>query len=270
MRSNRRERKICFGLAAWAAIYMTFFHFNPPKGYDVAPIWKLAVMLGAVVVFVGFALKTNRLVASLGGLLCVYIRCGRSGPSSGYFLPSVPLLALMMWLSFRISGDRRKLTEEKAASGDFGMDPRKRAELNRKAKKEGPVRYRRRHRSHPRPRFQALHAAQGQEEVNPDLTAASAGSCGSRVDSSVWPAEPSGTGSANSAQPPEHNHQRSATRIQPPEFSHQSSASRAHEPEDSQRRSTGAAEAWWVRPRRPAGPAPRCGRRDRRRPRLTA
>ncbi len=133
-----KERKICFGLAAWAAIYMTFFHFNPPKSYDVAPIWKLIVMYGAVAAFAAVAFKTNRLVASLGGLLCVYIPVVE-GParSSGFFLPSVPLLALMMWLSFKISGDRRKLTEEKAASGDFGMDPRKRAELDRKAKKSG-------------------------------------------------------------------------------------------------------------------------------------
>ena len=133
-----KERKICFGLAAWASIYMTFFHFNPPKSYSVAPIWKLAVLLGAVALFVALAFKTNRLAASLGGLLCVYIPVVE-GParSSGYFLPSVPLLALMMWLSFRISGDRRKLTEAKAASGDFGVDPKRRATLDRKAKKSG-------------------------------------------------------------------------------------------------------------------------------------
>jgi hypothetical protein len=133
-----KERKICFGLAAWAAIYMTFFHFNPPKGAEVAPIWKLFVLYGAVAAFVAAAYKTNRLVASLGGLLCVYIPVVEgTAQSSGYFLPSVPLLALMMWLSFKISGDRRKLTEEKAASGDFGIDPRTRAEQNRKAKKPG-------------------------------------------------------------------------------------------------------------------------------------
>ena len=132
------ERKICFGLAAWAAIYMTFLHFNPLPKYDVAAPWKLAVMLVTAALFVLAALKTNRLVASMAGLLCVYIPAVE-GParSSQFFLPSVPLLALMMWLSFRISGDRRKLTEQKAASGDFGVDPRTRAAQERRAKKAG-------------------------------------------------------------------------------------------------------------------------------------
>lgn len=98
----------------------------------------LAAMLAAVVVFVLAAWKTNRLVASLGGLLCVYISTVEGAArSSQFFLPSLPLLALMLWLSFKISGDRRKLTEEKAASGDFGVHPGTRAQQDRKAKKSG-------------------------------------------------------------------------------------------------------------------------------------
>jgi hypothetical protein len=129
------ERKICLGLALWAAIYMTVLHFHE-KGSAVGDLWKLGVMLAAVAAFVFLAMKTNRLAASLGGLLCVYVPVVEGAKSSAlFFLPSLPLLALMMWLSFRISGDRRKLTEEKAARGDFGTDPRSRAASDRKVKK---------------------------------------------------------------------------------------------------------------------------------------
>ena len=131
------ERKVCLGLAAWAVLYMTVLHLSE-RGTDAAHLWKLGVMLVVVGLFVFLALKSNRLAASLGGLLCVYIPTIEGPKTSAlFFLPSVPLLALMMWLSFKISGDRRKLTEEKAARGDFGVDPRSRAQRDRKPKKVG-------------------------------------------------------------------------------------------------------------------------------------
>ncbi len=132
-----KERKICFGLAAWAAVYMTFLHFWRTNN-KASDLWKLGVLLAAVAVFVFLTMKTNRLAASLGGLLCVYIPVVEGTKNSaGFFLPSIPLLALMMWLSFRISADRRKLTEAKAASGDFGVDPVRQKQLDRQAKKNG-------------------------------------------------------------------------------------------------------------------------------------
>ena len=115
-------------LAAYVAICVTLIQ-NKVHGFAADQLWKLGVSLALAAGLVAAARFSNRLVAGIAALLCVY------GPAWGkYVIAGVPLFAVMLFFTFRISGDRRKKIDEHIESGDYGVDPRTAARKSRKAK----------------------------------------------------------------------------------------------------------------------------------------
>lgn len=129
MRLQPMERNILYLAAAYCATAMVLIHVYT-RGTE--KVWWLGISLALVGAFVALTWRTNRMFAGIGAILCVY------GPAWGkYVIFGTPLFGLMLWLTFRISTDRRKLIEARMARGDYGIDPRTAAEQARKAKKAG-------------------------------------------------------------------------------------------------------------------------------------
>lgn len=127
MRLKPFERNILYLAAAYCAVAMTLVHVYSPGKH---PLWWLGVSYALVAVLVALTWKTNRMFAGIGAVLCVY------GPAWGkYVIFATPLFALMLWLTFRISTDRRKFIDDRTQRKDYGVDPRTAADLARKAKK---------------------------------------------------------------------------------------------------------------------------------------
>ena len=123
------ERKILYLAAAYCATAMVLIHAYT-RGME--KLWWLGISLALVGVFVALTWRTNRMFAGIGAILCVY------GPAWGrYVIFGTPLFGLMLWLTFRISTDRRKLIDARIRSGEYGVDPRTAADQARKAKKAG-------------------------------------------------------------------------------------------------------------------------------------
>ena len=129
MRLKPIERNVAYVAAAYCAVAMTLIQVFT-RGMD--RLWWLGISLTLVAAFVALTWRTNRMFAGIGAILCVY------GPAWGKFVIfGTPLFALMLWLTFRISSDRRKLIEDRTSRGDYGVDPRTAADTARKAKKAG-------------------------------------------------------------------------------------------------------------------------------------
>ena len=122
------ERNGCYVLAGYVAVCVTVIQHSL-HGFAADQLWKLGVSLALAGALVAAARFSNRLVAGVAALLCVY------GPAWGkYVIAAVPLFAVMLFFTFRISGDRRKRIDERIAQGDYGVDPRTVARQSRKAK----------------------------------------------------------------------------------------------------------------------------------------
>jgi hypothetical protein len=129
MRLKPMERNVAYVAAAYCAVAMTLIQIFV-RGTD--RLWWLGISFLLVAAFAVLTWRTNRMFAGIGAILCVY------GPAWGkYVIFGTPLFALMLWLTFRISSDRRKMIEDRTARGDFGVDPRTAADQARKAKKTG-------------------------------------------------------------------------------------------------------------------------------------
>ena len=122
------ERKGCYVLAAYVAISVTLIQ-NHLHGFAADQLWKLGVSLALAAALVAAARFSNRLIAGVAALLCVY------GPAWGKFvIAAVPLFAVMLYFTFKISGDRRKMIDQRIERGDYGVDPRTAARQSRKGK----------------------------------------------------------------------------------------------------------------------------------------
>lgn len=131
MRLRPMERNILYVAAAYCAVSMTLIQVYV-RGTE--RLWWLGISLVLVGALIVLTWKTNRMFAGIGAILCVY------GPAWGkYVIFATPLFALMLWLTFRISTDRRRMIDDRTKRGDYGVDPRTAAELARKAKKMGTV-----------------------------------------------------------------------------------------------------------------------------------
>ncbi len=131
MRLKPFERKILYVAAAYCAVAMTLVQAYS-RGME--RLWWLGISYALIAAFVLLTWRTNRMFAGIGAILCVY------GPAWGqYVIFATPLFGLMLWLTFRISTDRRKLIDERIQRGDYGVDPRTAADRARKAKKSGTV-----------------------------------------------------------------------------------------------------------------------------------
>lgn len=129
MRLQPMERNILYLAAAYCAVAMVLIHAYT-RGTE--KLWWLGVSLALVGAFVALTWRTNRMFAGIGAIMCVY------GPAWGrYVIFATPLFGLMLWLTFRISTDRRKRIDDRINRGDFGVDPRTAADQARKAKKAG-------------------------------------------------------------------------------------------------------------------------------------
>ena len=122
------ERNGCYVLAAYVAVCVTLIQYKLHH-FAADQLWKLGVSLALAAALVAAARFSNRLVAGIAALLCVY------GPAWGkYVIAAVPLFAVMLFFTFRISGDRKKKIDEHIQSGNYGVDPRSVARQSRKAK----------------------------------------------------------------------------------------------------------------------------------------
>ena len=129
MRLKPFERNLLYAAAAYCAIAMTLVHAYT-RGTE--KLWWLGISYALVAVFAVLTWRTNRMFAGIGAIICVY------GPAWGqYVIFATPLFGLMLWLTFRISTDRRALIDDRTRRGDYGVDPRTAAEQARKAKKAG-------------------------------------------------------------------------------------------------------------------------------------
>lgn len=129
MRLKPFERNLLYAAAAYCAIAMTLIHAYT-RGMD--RLWWLGISYALVAVFIVLTWRTNRMFAGIGAIICVY------GPAWGrYVIFATPLFGLMLWLTFRISTDRRAMIDDRISRGDYGVDPRTAAEQARKAKKAG-------------------------------------------------------------------------------------------------------------------------------------
>jgi hypothetical protein len=136
MRLKPFERNICYLAAAYCAVAVTLVYFFALTGNtDVKlnkPWWWLAISYLLIGIFGVMSWRTNRMFAGIGAILCVY------GPAWGrYVIAATPLFGLMLYLTFRISGDRRKFVDARIQRGDYGVDPRTAADRARAAKKAG-------------------------------------------------------------------------------------------------------------------------------------
>lgn len=125
------ERKIGLALAAYFAIVGIVIHFRERPGAE--NLWRLGVVLLGVAVLAAAAIWANRMILGLSALFAVYVPVVE-GPktSSLFFIFAIPLYAFMLWLyMFKINVERRRITEERAARGDYGVDPRTRARQDR-------------------------------------------------------------------------------------------------------------------------------------------
>jgi hypothetical protein len=119
------ERKIAFGLAAYAAIASSIIHFNQ-QGTSTVHLWKWTVLMVAAIFFAFAAWRTNRIVVGLGALVCVYLPVVEGAKvASVFFLPLAPLYVFMVWLFvFKINKDRKAATQARIERGDLGTDYR--------------------------------------------------------------------------------------------------------------------------------------------------
>ena len=122
------ERVACYALAAYVAVCVVLIqqHVN---GFATDQLWKLIVSLILAVMLAVAGRFGNRLFAGIAGVVCVY------GPAwNKYVIAATPLFGLMLFFTFRISKDRRRITDARIASGDLGVDPRTAARQSRNKK----------------------------------------------------------------------------------------------------------------------------------------
>lgn len=130
------ERKVLYGLAAYATVCLVMIQFldrgdTTTSGKLLHPWWHLAISLVLVAVFVSATRFGNRFFAGIGAMAVVY------GPTWGTrFVFAAPLFAVMLWMTLRISNDRRRIIEERIARGDLGVDPRTAARRRREASEQ--------------------------------------------------------------------------------------------------------------------------------------
>jgi hypothetical protein len=119
------ERKIGFGLALYGPA-ATVLSVQLGDSVKSGTTWiVVAALLGAVYAFC--AKRTNRMLLGLVGLSFTI-------PMQSEPLLAYPFLGFMMFLMFRQSGERRKMMEAKAASGDIGPAP-----VRRRKEPEAPA-----------------------------------------------------------------------------------------------------------------------------------
>ena len=122
------ERVACYALAAYVAVCVLLIQ-NHVNGFATSQLWKLIVSLLLAVLLAVAGRFGNRLFAGIAGVVCVY------GPAwNKYVIAATPLFGLMLFFTFRISNQRRRLTEERLARGDLGVDPRTAARQTRNSK----------------------------------------------------------------------------------------------------------------------------------------
>ena len=119
------ERKLAFGLAAYAAIVSSIIHFYQ-QGSSTVHLWKWTVLMVSAIFFAFAAWRSNRIVVGLGALICVYLPVVEGAKvASAFFLPLAPLYVFMVWLFvFKINKDRKAATQARIERGDLGADPR--------------------------------------------------------------------------------------------------------------------------------------------------
>jgi len=127
------ERRVLYALAAYATACLLLVQFldrdvTTSSGRPLHPWWHLVVSLALVVGFVAATRFGNRFFGGIGAMAVVY------GPTWGTrFVFAAPLFAVMLWMTLRISNDRRRIIEERVARGDLGVDPRTAARRRREA-----------------------------------------------------------------------------------------------------------------------------------------
>lgn len=125
------ERKVLYGLAAYATVCLVMIQAldrsqTTRSGALLHPWWHLAISLVLVAVYLSAIRFGNRFFAGIGAMAVVY------GPTWGTrFVFAAPLFAVMLWMTLRISNDRRRIIEDRVARGDLGVDPRTAARRRR-------------------------------------------------------------------------------------------------------------------------------------------
>ena len=123
------ERKVGYAMAAYVAICVAIIQWYVNR-FTAGQLWKSGVTLVLVAVLIAALRYSNRLFAGIAAIACVYTPGWHI-----YQVAATPLFGLMLFLTFRISNDRRKLIDDHIARGDLGVDPRTVANRKREAKK---------------------------------------------------------------------------------------------------------------------------------------
>lgn len=113
------EQKIGYLAAAYGLAALTAVTATSKSGFGGDTAWRFPLGAAFLVLFGVLLWKTNRWLAGIGAILTVY-----GSPWGSMILFAFPLLAYFVWLNIRIFRDQRQRIEERAAVGDFGVDPR--------------------------------------------------------------------------------------------------------------------------------------------------
>ena len=113
------EKKIGFAAAGYAALAIAAITASSKDGFGGDTPWRFPLGIAFIAVFAVLLWKTNRWLSGIGAILTVY-----GSPWGSYVLFAFPVLAFFVWLNIRIFRDQRQRMEEKAAAGDFGVNPR--------------------------------------------------------------------------------------------------------------------------------------------------
>jgi hypothetical protein len=133
------EKQIGLGTAAYALAAITAITAKSTAGFggnSDSPVWRYPLGAAFCLLFAVLIWKTNRWLAGIGAILAVY------GSQWGtLILFAFPVLAFFVWLNIRIFKDQRKRMDEKAAAGEYGIDPRDvprgRKKIDEKATEDG-------------------------------------------------------------------------------------------------------------------------------------
>jgi hypothetical protein len=116
------EQRIGWGTAAYATaaiVAITAMSKGGFSGNADNPAWRFPLGLAFCLIFALLLWKTNRWLSGIGAILTVY-----GSPWGNLVLFAFPVLAFFVWLNIRIFKDQRQRMDEKAAAGDYGVDPR--------------------------------------------------------------------------------------------------------------------------------------------------
>jgi hypothetical protein len=116
------EQRIGWGTAAYATaaiVAITAMSKGGFSGNADNPAWRFPLGVAFCLIFALLLWKTNRWLSGIGAILTVY-----GSPWGNLVLFAFPVLAFFVWLNIRIFKDQRQRMDEKAAAGDYGVDPR--------------------------------------------------------------------------------------------------------------------------------------------------